>query len=185
MKVQLNCLVCGATFSRHPCELKAAKYCSGKCRKIGVGQRQVRPIEERFWEKVAKAGDDECWLWTGAVSKGYGSIGLGRTWLRAHRLSYEMHHGEIPADQVVRHKCDTRRCVNPNHLEIGTQGDNLRDSYARSDREGFAKTVPDDVVLAIYSAPGRHIDVAARFGVSRAYVGVVKLGLRRAKITQP
>ena len=73
----------------------------------------------RFWNKVLKAGPDECWLWTGYMMKsGFGQLNKGRIEGAdyAHRISYEIHFGEIPSNMNVIHKCKNRLCVNPNHL---------------------------------------------------------------------
>ncbi len=85
-------------------------------------------IEERFWAKVDRRGPDDCWPWTGALTVGYGTIaaggGRGRT-LYAHRISYELASGEIPTGMQVDHLCRNPRCVNPRHLEVVTQRENI------------------------------------------------------------
>jgi HNH endonuclease len=84
----------------------------------------------RFWDKVNKAGNEDCWLWTASVAgKGYGQLKLPgqRRQTYAHRLSYEIHCGEIAEGQAVLHECDNPRCVNPKHLFLGTSGDNAQD----------------------------------------------------------
>ncbi len=91
-----------------------------------------RSVEDRFWDKVAKAGPDDCWLWQGAVRPEKG-FDYGQMWpaLRAHRVSYEIHYGAIPDGMLVRHSCDTPRCCNPAHLSLGTTQDNMDDKKAR------------------------------------------------------
>jgi hypothetical protein len=78
---------------------------------------------------------DGCWEWPGdRHARGYGVIGHGyvtRTRLLAHRVSYEIFHGPISDNLVVRHRCDNPPCVHPDHLEVGTQADNLRDMRER------------------------------------------------------
>lgn len=91
--------------------------------------------ESRFWKNVERS--DGCWRWLGSLGgHGYGQIMVNRKAWTAHRYAYVLAHGEIPMRDgkhgaVVMHTCDNRWCVNPEHLRIGTQGDNLRDMFAK------------------------------------------------------
>lgn len=81
-----------------------------------------------FWRHVQKT--EKCWLWTGNGSgpKGvYGGFNNRGKKIKAHRFSWEMHYGSIPAGLNVLHSCDTPRCVNPAHLFLGTMKDNTQD----------------------------------------------------------
>lgn len=94
-----------------------------------IGRRRLRDagLTDRFWSKVEK--QDGCWLWRGCVrSDGYGAIYVGGAlhMERAHRVSVYLHTGRFPSG-VVLHACDVRLCVNPAHLSVGTQADNVRD----------------------------------------------------------
>jgi hypothetical protein len=91
--------------------------------------------EERFWAKVRKSSG--CWEWTGSTFKrGYGQLkvrcsdGL-RVHLPAHRLSWELHFGPVPDGMFVCHHCDNPPCTNPEHLFLGTHGDNMADMYRK------------------------------------------------------
>lgn len=92
-----------------------------------------------FWSRVNKQNADECWLWTGFVDKGgYGKFKVGDYRVEkiksilAHRFSWELANGPIPRgksshDYCILHRCDTPACVNPKHLFLGSQEDNIRD----------------------------------------------------------
>ena len=98
-----------------------------------------RPVtqtaRERFDKFVKKSRS--CWTWTGGInSGGYGSFRIGRKILSAPRVAYELYNGEIPNRKgyhgnCVRHSCDNRACVNPKHLSLGTQFDNVQDRNLR------------------------------------------------------
>jgi hypothetical protein len=95
-------------------------------------------VKTRFWDKVAITNNqEECWLWQATkTGNGYGNF-KASIWghMPAHRVSYWLSTGNYPEHkQIVRHRCDTPLCVNPNHLEIGTQADNMRDAWARGRR---------------------------------------------------
>lgn len=111
-KTEYVCIGCGATY---PATKPRSYYCRQEC---------------QFWSKVDKSG--ECWLWTAGGHKfGYGEFRIGRTLVRAHRYSYEIHKGEIPEGLGINHTCDNPKCVNPEHLYAGTQKDNLNDALSR------------------------------------------------------
>jgi hypothetical protein len=94
---------------------------------------------ERFEEKFIPEPNSGCWLWLAALSHGYGMFGLRdgpvmRTRI-ASRASWMIYRGPIPPDLYVCHRCDVTSCVNPDHLYLGTQFDNMRDMFGRK-RDG-------------------------------------------------
>lgn len=102
---------------------------------------QSRPLKERFWEKVDKTSG--CWLWTGALTDGYGQISVGQNMVKlAHRLSYEWVKGAIPDGLAIDHMCHTRRCVNPAHLRLATWKQNAENpSGLRADNTSGVRGV--------------------------------------------
>ena len=96
-------------------------------------QRAMKPIADRFWEKVDKSPASGCWEWRSSIrGNGYGAffthlIGEGRKCRGAHRFSWELKNGPIPDGLWVLHKCDNRICVNPDHLFLGDRVDNMQD----------------------------------------------------------
>lgn len=87
-----------------------------------------------FWKKVNKT--NTCWLWTAVCSdNGYGRMKMGTRHKMAHRISWEMHFDPIPVGLIVCHKCDTPKCVRPDHLFVGTVKDNAQD-MVRKGRHG-------------------------------------------------
>lgn len=86
---------------------------------------------ERLMTRVERVGD--CLLYTGSTDKaGYGTVSVGHNGcLSCHRVVYEHLHGPIRDGYVVRHTCDTPNCVEPTHLILGTQADNINDMIER------------------------------------------------------
>lgn len=160
-------------------------------------------IQDRFWSRVDKSGGSEsCWIWTGSVtSAGYGAISgklngkeiEGKTQnLLVHRVSWIMANGPIPVGAgshgtVVMHKCDNRLCVNPAHLMLGTQRQNLRDMgnkgrFKLPDNKGIknpnaALSAEQETEVLASRDPSRQ--VARRYGVDKSVI----LRIRRNAMT--
>lgn len=149
-------------------------YCSTSCAR----KDKTRPLEEKFWKHVEKT--DTCWLFTGPGDR-YGHIWDNGHIRQAHRISYEMHIGPIPDGMKVCHQCDVMRCVNPDHLFLGTHADNMSDRndkgrQCKGERYPHAKLNETDVraIRASYAARDATTkELAARYNVSLSLIGHV------------
>ncbi len=77
-----------------------------------------------------------CWLWNGAVANGYASLRRGGEHYKGHRLAYELAKGYLPANILLRHRCNRKNCINPDHLIVGTQSENAQDHFRAHPPEG-------------------------------------------------
>ncbi len=151
-------------------------------------------FEDRFSPEALTG----CWLWMHALSEdGYGKIDRKIHGERAaHRISWRTHRGDIPPGMHVLHKCDVRACVNPDHLYIGTNTENIRDMVTRKrhrtvlspeatprgEANPMAK-LTDAQVVEIRSLRGVmfHRDIAAKFGICEDYVSQLMRKDRRKR----
>lgn len=109
---------------------------------LGREMSMARPLgstvnpADRFWRKVEITSGVECWLWSGAARpSGHGVFWLNGMLDSAYRFSYMLHKGPIPKGASVLHTCDNGRCVNPEHLYIGSQKENMQDCLRKGRNE--------------------------------------------------
>lgn len=147
-----------------------------------LGYRMWDTLSARFDRLVAKQPKG-CWIWTGDINhNGYGRLQYNYERKMAHRVSLELHLGHaLPADQMVCHKCDNPRCVNPEHLFVGDQTDNMGDCAAKM-RHAYGEQVPNATLRAKDVKEMRRLyasgkctqqELADRYGVSRGHVGLI------------
>lgn len=132
--------------------------------------------------------EDECWPWQGSfggvktrTGLGYGKLTVSGKQLDAHRVSWELHHGRaVPVGSQVMHTCDFPPCVNPKHLRLGSNDENVEDMVAKlrhtyGERNPQAKLTENDV-LVIRSSPATASELAQQFGVTRGTINGVLAG---------
>lgn len=197
---------CGAVTTKKLAELRSgsAASCGRKCaayqRERRKRRRSKRKIThrspsilkredtsfERFWKYTDRRGPDECWLWTGLRDKGnYGVIavrvnGVSKSW-RAHRFSWTIANGEIPSGLLVLHKCDNPICVNPAHLRVGTQLDNMRDKTEkgrgnlRSGYRHYKSKLSDQDILDIRASTESGKALAEKYKTTANYISNIRM----------
>jgi len=156
------------------------------------------PYASRFWSKVRKSAT--CWNWIATKNAdGYGNFRSGSRVLKAHRVSYELTHGPIPEGLFICHHCDNPACVNPSHLFLGTNRDNVVDMYSkgrgnsprgkrhgaythperlsRGERHGMAKLDDDKVrAIRILAVEYMQTDIARHFGIGGSAMSAIVRG---------
>ena len=142
-----------------------------------------RPLNK---DKIDKTGyaPGACWNWTGTIEHGYGRVKIEGRKYQAHRVAYAMYYGDFDPDQVVRHQCHNKRCVNPAHLKLGTHADNVEDKVragrqAKGEGNG-ASTLKEHQVIEIrrsYAQGGvSYRALADQFEVSKSAIFYVIKG---------
>jgi hypothetical protein len=134
-----------------------------------------------------------CWIWQGAKknpgnqSFAYGWVGFCGTQMNAHRASWLVHNGQIPAGMFVCHKCDVPLCVNPEHLFLGTASDNMLDMWAKrrhpNPNAGRIGSLSSKLTLTQVQEIRHQItcgekqrDIASKYGVKQATISHIKTG---------
>ena len=179
---QKICIGCGSVWKDYPSRLLRQTFCSSAC----ANESKRRTLEERFWKYVMKA--DDCWPWIGTTNHdGYGVL---RTRLEsgrrqstfAHRVSWQMHYGEITEGLEVCHKCDNPPCVKPEHLFLATHIENIRDATVKGRMRGLRgelnwnAKLTDKMVLEIHLMTSQGVSrtaIAKHFNVSTALISAI------------
>ena len=115
---------------------------------------------KRFWDNVDRKFKNECWIY--GIGNNYGDILINGKKIKAHRFSYELHKGKIPKGMNVCHTCDIPACVNPNHLWIGTQKDNMQDKIKKGRYSvEWGKGRPENTFIRVSEDTHKKLKVAA------------------------
>jgi hypothetical protein len=182
MKIQMKCKVngCGGIH-------EAQGFCARHYRKakyhgeISVIQPKHSLLKERFDHKSKANSETDCIEWVGTKNKGgYGLTKINGKTTHVHRAAYELVCGAIPDGLHVLHKCDNRSCINPSHLFLGTNQDNMddrntkgRQACLKGELNGCAK-LTEGQVRDIRSDNRLHREIAADYGVVKSTVSAIK-----------
>lgn len=186
-KISVQCEHCERPFHPWAHAVGKARFCSSKC----CGAARTPGTEaDRFWAKAVRSGG--CLVWTGpGKGNGYGTTHFRGSVMSAHRAAYILSKGPIPEGMNVCHSCDNRACVNPDHLWLGTQSENLMDMVQKGRQvlspmrgEGHPKAkLTATQAIEICRSPESPSVLARRYGVSRALIREVRLGNAWAHVT--
>jgi hypothetical protein len=134
-------------------------------------------IHERLLSKMDII--DKCWNWTGSKNgNGYGVVIMDGKSVLAHRASYETYRGPIPENLIIRHRCDNPLCCNPNHLQVGTRQENMKDVDERGRRPKGSnhwkcKLTYEQLETIKYDTR-KQVEIAAEYGITQAHVSLIK-----------
>lgn len=165
---------------------------SGAKRKLyapaGTDPADASHLVARLANGIISAPDDGCWNWCKVTNgDGYGQLKVSGRMVYAHRLAYELAVGEIPHGMLILHSCDNPRCINPAHLSVGSQSQNMKECSQRGraripkpvmhgEDNGAAKLRADDVlsIRKLLSDGWRQRDLAEIYGVSQGEITNIK-----------
>lgn len=146
------------------------KFCSQAC--MAMSYRNT-DVQSAFWQHVDKNGPGGCWVWKSYRNeRGYGLMTFNRRKnIRAHRFSWELVHGPTPSHKFCLHNCDNRRCVNPEHLYLGSYAENARDVQLRGRQ---VSKLTANQVLEIRASTESNQALAPKYGVSYRTIWAVR-----------
>lgn len=177
-----NCANCGIQFVKPYSASVWARVTT--CSRACGGEINRRDRDEAFDEKYIPEPNSGCWLWTGSASRyGYGEIWNGWKTVRASHFSYARKKGPIPDEYCVMHKCDNPHCVNPDHLFLGTQQDNIADMikkrrHAHAERHRNTRLTTAQV-SAIRGSSKKSRELAKEMGVCESHISHIRSGKSR------
>lgn len=132
-------------------KLKRLKKSSTVKKELVLVPYKLKTTEEKFYQYVEKT--ESCWNWTGFLDRyGYGKFKLNNKTFKAHRYSYQLTYGDFNESLHVLHHCDRPCCVNPNHLFLGTNKDNVADRTAKKRHGQTSKHLTPNEKTAILTA---------------------------------
>jgi len=141
-------------------------------------------ILNRFLSKINQQTSTGCWEWIAGKHKfGYGMFWVNGKTIPAHRVAYKLFIGDIPESLSVLHKCDNPTCVNPEHLFLGTQMDNMKDMNSKGRRKSICgeqlpqTKINSDIVLDIRKKAQSQRNYATQYNISQSTVGEIQRNL--------
>lgn len=141
----------------------------------------MKNIAERLLRSCMPVPETGCWIWCDATTDkhgkngGYGVLRINKVLHRAHRLSWETWRGPIHDGLFVCHRCDVRECINPDHLFLGTDLENIADMHAKKrHRPGRTYRVPMEVAAKIRAETGSLRSIGRKYGVAHGTVKAIK-----------
>lgn len=150
------------------------------CDAVGGTLCRGCPVQS-FWSHVTIEGKDDCWEWTGAKNggnpvNGYGVLRINDKKEYAHRVAFALAHGHLDATLKVCHTCDNPRCVNPRHLFLGTNTDNMADAAVKGRTR--RKLTPEQVadIRRRFGGHGSQAALAKEYGVTIGAINHIKMG---------
>lgn len=195
----LNCTNCGKPVEKSKNYRGLMPFCNQSCattyRNLNTVYPKTNPVD-RFWSYVKVGNPDECWEWIGSMKpQGYGQMQIDGKLVYAHRYSWFIHYGKLDKGIQVHHKCDNRKCVNPNHLWLGVQKENIADMIAKGrqnwknrlygENHPMAKLCNEEVeAIKLLSSTKKYTDVmlSIMFGVSQSIIGKITNGKNWNKV---
>lgn len=187
-----TCQHCGTNYTANRLlQTFCSRRCTSHSRGAAAFVRDRQTLSDRIERLTERGAANGCWLYAGKLFRsGYGQFTLttdaGRRTVLAHRVAFEVANGPIPDGMVVMHACDNRQCINPSHLSLGSQADNMADCYKKGRNPRGEKVgnsiLTEDQARSIKYGGEPTLAAAERYGVSRRTIWMIRKGMAWAHI---